>query len=161
MQRRVVIHGTQLGGYPFVLILVALLIITPISIWLYPADLPRWVVASALLLIADVGSEAIARRTFVEVDGVRIRWFFRQPSRRGGDEPVGNLRSVTIYPDSGALLEFAGDADRVMVGVVDFRIRDITRVVEALRGLGAPVDESRGPMQSFINILVGTGSVRR
>jgi len=93
----------------------------------------------------------------VEVNGERIRWSFRQPPDRG-DEPVANLRSVTIYPASGALLEFAGGNDRVMLGVGDFRTRDIIRVVEARRGLGVRVDDSKGPIESLINILLGRSS---
>jgi hypothetical protein len=160
MQRRIVIRGTQLGGYPFVLILVALPVLLTISIWLYPRELARWLISAGVLFIADLVLEAIGRRTFVEVKGERIRWSFRQPPTRG-DEPIGNLRGVTIYPTSGALLEFAGGSGRVVLGSDDFRIRDITRVVEALRGLGVRVDDSRGPMESLLNILRGKSSARR
>ena len=157
MQHVVVIRGTQLGGYPFVLILVGLLILTPISIWLWPADDARWLISAGVIACADVAAEMIARRTFVKVDGNRIRWSFRAPPDKG-EEPVGNLRSVTIYPQ-GALLEFAAGS-RLMVGINDFRNRDTMRVVEALRGLGVRIDDSRGPVESIINVLLGRTSTR-
>jgi len=154
MQRRVVIHGTMLGGYPFVLMAVALVVLTPVSIWLYPADRVRWLISAGFILMGLVFVVAILRRTFVEIYGERIRWFFRQP-RSTGDEAVGNLRLVTLYPESGALLEFAG-GQRLVIGIVEFRNRDIIRVVETLRGLGVTIDDSRGPLASLIAILVGT-----
>jgi hypothetical protein len=154
MQRRVVIHGTMLGGYPLVLIPVALGVLTSVSIWIYPAELVRWLISASVILMALVIWVAILRRTFVEIHGERIRWFFRQP-QDAGDESVGNLRLVTLYPESGALLEFA-DGRRLMIGIVDFRNRDIIRVAESLRGLGVTIDDSRGPLASLIAILVGT-----
>lgn len=155
--RSVVIRGTMLGGYPFVLAPILLFIITPISIKLYPADSVRWLVTAGILLIINLASLAVVRRTFVRVDGERIRWSFRRPPSRG-DEPVTNLRSVTIYPMSGALLEFAGGAGRLMLGIDDFRTRDILKVVAALRALGARIDDSRGPMEGLLNILLGRAS---
>jgi hypothetical protein len=154
MQRRVVIHGTMLSGYPFVLIAVALVILLPVSIWLYPAELVKWLIRSGFILMGLVFVAAILYRTFVEINGERIRWFFRRPQSIG-DEAVGNLRLVTLYPESGALLEFAG-GQRLMLGIGDFRNRDIIRVVEALRGLGVTIDDSRGPLASLMSILVGT-----
>jgi hypothetical protein len=154
MQRRVVIHETMLSGYPFVLIAVALVILLPVSIWLYPAELVKWLIRSGFILMGLVFVAAILYRTFVEINGERIRWFFRQPQSIG-DEAVGNLRLVTLYPESGALLEFAG-GQRLMLGIGDFRNRDIIRVVEALRGLGVTIDDSRGPLASLMSILVGT-----
>jgi hypothetical protein len=158
MQRRVVIHGTMLGGYPLVLIAAAVGVLTPVSIWLYPAETLRWLISAGAILIGLVIMVAILRRTFVEIHAERIRWFFRQPQSRG-DEPVGNLRLVTLYPESGALLEFA-DGQRLMIGIGDFRNRDIIRVVEMVRGLGVLVDDSRGPLASLISILVGTKGYR-
>src|SRR5229473_3201561 len=116
MQRRVVIHGTMLGGYPFVLMAVALVVLTPVSIWLCPADLVRWLISAGFILIGLVFLLAILRRTFVEIYGERIRWFFRQ-AQGPGEEAVGNLRLVTLYSESGALLEFAGGR-RLMIGIV-------------------------------------------
>jgi hypothetical protein len=143
MQRRIIIRGTVLGGYPFVLMLVALVVLTPVSVWLYPAELVRWLDSAVIILIGLVILIGILRRTVVEIQGERIRWFFRQPQDRG-EEGVGNLRLITLYPESGALLEFAGGR-RLMIGIGDFRNRDIIRVVETLRGLGVAVDDSTRP----------------
>ena len=91
---RVVIHGTMLGGYPSVLIPAAVGVLTPVSIWLYPAELVRWLISAGMILIGLVIMVAILRSTFVEIHADRIRWFFRQPQSLG-EEGVDNLRLVT------------------------------------------------------------------
>lgn len=152
--RRVVIRGTMVGGYLVRAVVISALIGAVLGIWFYPAESARWLTAVGLPCIGAFLFEAISRRTFVEVEGERIRWFFREP-RSQGDESVGSLRSVTLDPAAGALLEFAGGTGLVMVRIDDFRTRDIIRLVEALRGLGVQIDDSRGPMYSLIEILLG------
>jgi hypothetical protein len=145
MERRFVIHGSTMGGYglPGMLAFVGALgaieaVLT--RIWARPAALTLWliIVGGAVLTILFV--EAVNRRNVVEVSGDRIRWSFRQPPVRG-DHPLSDLRKVEVF-SSGACLEF--DEGRVCATRDMFRRREINRLIEALRQLGAQVSGS-GP----------------
>ncbi len=145
MERRLVIHGSTLGGYglPGMLAFVGVLgginaVLT--RIWARPAALTLWliIVGGAVLTILFV--EAVNRRNIVEVSGDRIRWSFRQPPVKG-DQPLSGLRKVEVF-SSGACLEF--EEGRVCATRDMFRRRDINRLIEALRQLAAQVSGS-GP----------------
>jgi len=140
MERRLVIHGSTLGGYglPGLLAFVGVLgginaVLT--RIWARPAARTLWPIIVGGAVISILFVEAVNRRNILEVSGDRIRWSFRQPPVKG-DQPLSGLRKVEVFP-SGACLEF--EVGRVCATRDMFRRRDITRLVEALRQLGAQV----------------------
>ena len=140
MERRLVIHGSTLGGYglPGLLAFVGVLgginaVLT--RIWARPAARTLWLIIVGGAVISILFMEAVNRRNILEVSGDRIRWSFRQPPVKG-DQPMSGLRKVEVF-SSGACLEF--EAGRVCATRDMFRRRDITRLIEVLRQLGAQV----------------------
>ena len=153
-----VIRGSYMGGFGFPAGLTSVAILGGVAavlsrIWVRPAGLVLWLILMALVVGTIIGVEVIYRRSFLEVRDGQIRWSVRQPPRQG-EESMGSLRSVTIHR-SGALLDFTGGAGGVMLDIADFRRRDIIRIVDALRLSGVRVDDSSGPISSFIDALLG------
>jgi len=148
MQRPLVINGSYMGGYglPGALALVGVLgaIAAILSrVWARPAALELWLIVMGVAVGTIIGAEAISRRNVVEVGADRIRWSFRQPPDHG-EQPLTSLQKVEVFP-SGARLVLQ---DRmVFASRVDFRRRDIKRLVEGLRALGAQVGDMGGPRQ--------------
>src|SRR5690242_19738404 len=150
MARRVIIRGDQLGGYGLYFSVGVIVVGAPLTallsrVWVSRASLMLWVICWIVLVGALVASEAIVRRTFVEVTSDRVRWFFRQ-SRHQGDEPLTNLFRIETYP-SAAVLFFNGGSGRITVGRADFSSREINRVVESLRSLGVRVEPGQVNIQ--------------
>ena len=112
-------------------------------IWIGPAALTMWVILIGGAVVAMFVVEAISRRNVVEVTGDRIRWSFRQPPDKG-DQPMSSLQKVEVFP-SGARLVF--EQGLVFASRADFRRRDIKRLVEGLRGLGAQISDTGSPLQ--------------
>ena len=106
-------------------------------IWARPSALAVWIVIVGGALVGIFFMEAISRRNVVEVADERIRWSFRQPPEKG-DEPISHLQRVEVLP-SGARLVFMDGL--VFASRAQFRRRDIRRLVEGLRGLGADVND--------------------
>jgi hypothetical protein len=145
MERPLVIHGSFMGGYglPGTLALVGVLggIAAVLSrIWARPAALTLWLILMGVVVATIFIAEATSRRNVVEVSGDRIRWSFRQPPDHG-DEPLPNLQRVDVFPSA---VRLVFEDDFVVASRADFRRRDINRLVEALRQLGAQVSGS-GP----------------
>ncbi len=144
MERRVVIRGWWLGdwGLPVTLgvlvpVFALLAVVTQISSHRFA--LIRWLFLLVLSVLTTVVFEAISRRNFVEAADGRVRWASRQP-RDKGEKALANLLRVEVYRGAGARLVFR-DGDVVMPEVSDFRRRDISRLVEALRAMGVAVSE--------------------
>jgi hypothetical protein len=139
---RLVIHGSFLGGYGLPGMLAFVGVIAAIQsvltrIWARPSALAVWVVIVGGALLAVIFMEAVSRRNVVEVGDERIRWSFRAPPEKG-DQPFSHLQRVEVFP-SGARLVFIEGA--VFANRANFRPRDIKRLVDGLRSLGAQVND--------------------
>ena len=140
MEHRTVIHGSYLGGYglpgmlAFVGVLGAIAALGS-QIWARRSALVVWLVVFGGAVITIFVLELISRRNFVEVDGGRIRWFFRQPPEQG-DEPLASLQKVEVFPSAVRVVFMDGG---FVAGRDDFRRSDLNRLVETLRDLGAHV----------------------
>ena len=104
-------------------------------IWARPSALAGWLIVFGGGVVTIFALEMISRRNFVEVVGGRIRWFFRQPPERG-DEPLASLQKVEVFPYAGRVVFMDGG---FVAGRDVFRRRDMNRLVETLRDLGAHV----------------------
>lgn len=142
MDRRLVIYGSYIGGYglPGALALVGVIaaiqaVLT--RIWARPSALAVWVVIVGGAVAAIFFAEVVSRRNVVEVADERIRWSFRAPPEKG-DQPFSHLQRVEVFP-SGARLIFIEGA--VFANRTNFRPRDIKRLVDGLRSLGAQVND--------------------
>ncbi len=144
MERPVVIHGSFLGGNGLPGMLAFVGVIGGINavltrIWVRPAALTVWLILIGGALATILFVEAVCRRNIVAVGRNRIRWSFRQPPEKG-DEPLSNLQRVEVF-SSATRLVFK---DRLTaISRADFRRPDINRLVETLRGLGAPINDRR------------------
>lgn len=143
MERRVVIHGSNMGGYGTPGLLVVVAIVAVVTAALSPIRTNRtslgvWLFLIVAFLAAIVWMELTSRRNVVEVAGGRVRWSFRQPPEKG-DEPLTNLQKVNLFPSSGAQLVFPHKV--AMVSRSDFTRGAVSRLVDALREGGTQVNE--------------------
>ena len=145
MERDLVIHGSSMGGYGLPGMLAFLGVLGTLAavldqIWVRRSALVVWLILIGVALATLVLVEAVNRRNVLEVKGDRIRWSFRQPSEKGA-EPLSALRRVEVFP-SGARLVF--DRGMVFASRAMFTPRDIRRLVNGLRGLGAEITQMGG-----------------
>jgi hypothetical protein len=145
MERDLVIHGSSLGGYGVPGMLAFLGVLGTFAavldqIWARRSALVVWLILIGAALAILILVEAVNRRNVVEVKGDRIRWSFRQPPDNG-DQPLSALSRVEVFP-SGARLVF--DGGPVFASRAMFTPRDIRRLVDGLRGLGAQVTQMGG-----------------
>ena len=142
MERGLVIHGSSIGGYGVPGMLAFLGVMGTVTavldkIWVRRSALVVWLILIGAALAMLIVVEAVNRRNVVEVKGDRIRWSFRQPPEKG-DEPLSHLQRVELLP-SGARLVFMERP--VFASQTAFRRRDIKRLVEGLRRLGAEISD--------------------
>ena len=152
MERRLVIHGSFMGGYGLPGLLAFVGIIGVIQavlnrIWARPAALVVWLILIGGAVVVILVAEGISRRNVREVSGGRIRWSFRQPPEQG-DQALSSLQKVEVF-SSAARLVF--EDSLVVASRAVFRRRDINRLVEALRELGAQVTGGGLTWQSIRN----------
>ena len=139
MDRRVVIRS--FGGYllPGTIIFECLLLAVGAFIslhWHY--SLGGFWVMSGLAFVSSLVFMAITSRTFIDVDGYRVRWSFRQPPEQG-DKPLSDLLRVEVFPGSGARLVFRNGL--CMAGIDDFRWDQINHLTKALGEMGGQVTQ--------------------
>lgn len=142
MERGLVIHGSTMGGYGVPGMLAFLGVMGTVTavldkIWVRRSAMVAWLILIGAALAILIFVEVVNRRNVVEVEGDRIRWSFRHPPEKG-DEPLSHLQRVEVLP-SGARLVFVEGP--VFASRTEFRRRDIERLVEELRRLGAQVSE--------------------
>jgi hypothetical protein len=140
--RRVKIHGDVLAGYFLPLFVAVFVVFVPVTgilarVWANPVGLKYWMIYWALFLVGSWILVAQMRRTFIEADADRVRWFFRQP-RAEGDEPLANLTKIELL-QSGAVLVFPDQV--VMADIGNFSRRSIKRLVAGLQDLGVQIGQ--------------------
>jgi hypothetical protein len=136
-QERVIIRARGLGGLwvplglGFTLAWGALMAFL-LKIAANPFTFRLWLIVIVICLASTFGFELIVRRSFVEVTGGRIRYFFREKGERG-DRPVTDVRSA--YAIGGDGLVVFNDGGGTMIGGDLFKRQDIERLVGRIHAL--------------------------
>ncbi len=97
-----------------------------------PVNFRVWLIVIVICLASTFGFELVVRRSFVEVAGGRLRYFFREESERG-DRPVSDVRSAYAI-GGGGFLVFT-DGRRVMIAGDLFTRQDIERLLARIHAL--------------------------
>ncbi len=136
-QERVIIRARGLGGYWIPLSLgfivlwgVAMAFVLRIST--NRSAFALWLIIIVIFLVSAFAFEAIVRRTFVEVAGGRIRYFFRESNQRG-DRPLSDVRSAYAI-GGGGMLVFDDGQSALLAGDL-FKREDIGRLVARIHEL--------------------------